>query len=281
VSNVLTNSINVVWDAVLGLYRHDAITSASVISFALIFAIFPFVILVVISATSLMGEPFALQLKTDLLEALPDHVSTTIAPELDSVLSARISSGLFTAGVLVILFTVSSLLESIRAALNIAYRLDEPRNIIRRRLGSLLLVLATAGGLILVTSMQILLPLAIPYLDRVIPGDMEMVSVIERGGFIVIPTILVLLTGALHIWLPSKRMSVRLVLPGVLITVILWILTARLFGFYLEQFSTFGATYASLAGVFASMIFFEIGGIVLIFGAEINRAMDHRFSPRP
>ena len=106
---------------------------------------------------------------------------------------------------------------------------------------------------------------------------MPIAAAVEQAGIFVTPGILILLVLAMRLWLPVRRLRLLAVLPGVLLTVVLWYLTAWLFAFYLEQFSTFGATYASLAGVFASMIFFEIGGIILVFGAELNRALGKRF----
>ncbi|HSG94859.1 MAG TPA: YhjD/YihY/BrkB family envelope integrity protein, partial [Afifellaceae bacterium] len=82
------------------------------------------------------------------------------------------------------------------------------------------------------------------------------------------------LVTALHVFLPPHRLHFIAVLPGVVITLVLFWLISAVFVFYLDRFSTFSATYAGLAGVIAVMLFFEFSALALIVGAEFNRAID-------
>ena len=80
-----------------------------------------------------------------------------------------------------------------------------------------------------------------------------------------------------HRILPAKRLRSWDVLPGVLLTVIVWIGLASAFSAYLVNFNSFASTYASLSGLFAAMFFLYLAALVLILGGEVNRVLQaHR-----
>ena len=80
-----------------------------------------------------------------------------------------------------------------------------------------------------------------------------------------------------HRILPAKRLTSWDVLPGVLLTVIVWIALASAYSIYLVRFNSFASTYASLSGLFAAMFFLYLAALVLILGGEVNRVMQaHR-----
>ena len=66
------------------------------------------------------------------------------------------------------------------------------------------------------------------------------------------------------------------VLPGVVITVVAWVVMSSAFSIYLVNFNTFASTYASLSGVFAAMFFVYLAALVLILGGEVNRVLEVR-----
>jgi membrane protein len=66
------------------------------------------------------------------------------------------------------------------------------------------------------------------------------------------------------------------VLPGVVLTVITWVLLSSAFSIYLVNFNTFASTYASLSGIFAAMFFLYLAALVLILGGEVNRVLEVR-----
>ena len=71
---------HVVGDALRGLIEHDAVTSASIIAFSLLFALFPFLILIVMATTGILGAEHAMALERELLDALPEHIAKTVGP---------------------------------------------------------------------------------------------------------------------------------------------------------------------------------------------------------
>lgn len=267
---------HVVGDVLRGLLVHDAVTSASTIAFSLLFALFPLLILIVMATTGVLGAEHAMELGRDLLDALPEHIAETVRPELETVLATRASSGIYTLGIAAILFSVSGLVETVRYALNRAYRLAENRGFVFRRLTGLLFVIGVTVTLIAIAALGVVLPLATSLLTRLAPNITVNIGI---GAFDVATpllsmALLAILVTALHIFLPSHRLQFFAVLPGVVVTLGLFWLISTVFVFYLDRFSTFSATYAGLAGVIAVMLFFEFSALAMIVGAEFNRAID-------
>jgi len=265
---------HVVGDVLRGLIVHDAVTSASTIAFSLLFALFPFLILVVMATTGVLGAEHAMALERDLLGALPDHIAKTVGPELETVLATRASGGVFTLSIVAIVVSVSGLVETVRYALNRAYRLTETRSFVLRRLAGLLFVVGVTVTLIAIAALGVALPLAMRLLARLAPDVASNAGALEATSTLLSMTLLAVLVTALHIFLPPHRLHFFAVLPGVVITLVLFWLISAVFVFYLDRFSTFSATYAGLAGVIAVMLFFEFSALALIVGAEFNRAVD-------
>jgi len=92
------------------------------------------------------------------------------------------------------------------------------------------------------------------------------------NGFLVTvaPLIAVL---ACHVLLPGHIHKLRHILPGALLTVILWWGASWGFSVYVGGFARYSATYAGLAGAMAALIFLYLNAAILIFGAEFNGAL--------
>jgi membrane protein len=60
--------------------------------------------------------------------------------------------------------------------------------------------------------------------------------------------------------------------PGVLLSIVLWLLAARLFGSWLA-FSDYSRFYAGLTSIMSALVFFQISAIIIILGAELNRGL--------
>ena len=62
-------------------------------------------------------------------------------------------------------------------------------------------------------------------------------------------------------------------MPGIVATLVLWMIGAAGFGYYLKDFANYAATYAGLAGIMTAIVFLYISAGLLILGAEINSAL--------
>ena len=58
-----------------------------------------------------------------------------------------------------------------------------------------------------------------------------------------------------------------------------WIIASALFFVYVSNFSTYSATYGAFAAAVILLVWLWLTNVVLLFGAELNAAIDVRRSP--
>jgi membrane protein len=78
----------------------------------------------------------------------------------------------------------------------------------------------------------------------------------------------------MHRTLPGRSMRGTHLWPGMLVTTILWVVMAGGFTTYLSFTPTYTVTYGTLAGVIITLMFFYLTGATIIYGAEVNAALD-------
>jgi membrane protein len=76
-----------------------------------------------------------------------------------------------------------------------------------------------------------------------------------------------------HIWLPPQRLAILSTLPGTLLTLLLWLTGAGVFGWWLSHFATYASTYAGLGGIMAVIFFLYINSVAFILGGELNAVL--------
>jgi membrane protein len=67
---------------------------------------------------------------------------------------------------------------------------------------------------------------------------------------------------------------VRLVTPGAVAGVLIWLVASAGFFFYVSNFGKYGATYGTFAGAVVLLLWLYISNIAFLFGAEINAVVD-------
>ena len=101
-------------------------------------------------------------------------------------------------------------------------------------------------------------------------ADSGWLPLIVRFGIVIAAIGVQLL--AYHLWLAAGRRRLADVWPGVLLSIVLWLLAARLFGSWLA-FSNYSRFYAGLTSIMSALVFFQISAIIIILGAELNRGL--------
>jgi membrane protein len=66
----------------------------------------------------------------------------------------------------------------------------------------------------------------------------------------------------------------RRVLPGVLVTVVLWVITSALFSFYVSTLSRYATLYGGLAAVAIFLFWLWLLALALLVGGEVNAQLD-------
>jgi membrane protein len=259
-------------EAFMRLFADEAVPLAGNIAFRTLFSIFPFLIFLTTLAGFFGNEELAEAVITFLLGVVPPEIIKPITPEIRSILTVP-RTGLLSISVALTIWSAMAGVDSVRVGLNRAYDLRETRSVWVLSLQSALFVVGAAMVLLVFSVLIVLGPVILVTVERLAPGLRGSLQTIEQWRF---PIAILLLTGWLllcHRVLPAKRLTIREVLPGVLLTVVVWIVLSSAYSYYLVHFATFASTYASLSGVFAAMFFLYLAALVLIFGGEVNRVL--------
>jgi membrane protein len=84
----------------------------------------------------------------------------------------------------------------------------------------------------------------------------------------------------LYYILPNIRQRLIDVIPGAIVTILLWVIAATAYTAYLTTFNQVNLIYGSLGGIIASLIFFFIINLCFIIGAEFNYHFAEAFGLR-
>jgi membrane protein len=259
--------------AIYRLYEHSQFSMAGAVAFSFVISLFPFSILMAALAGILFGGPDIAATAIDhLFQILPADVAKALAPQVEEIMTkSRID--LMTLGGVVTLFFATSAIETLRAALNYAYRVRETRPYILCLLLSMFHVVVTAGVLLVLTWTLLVAPnLAKIFQSELLDSFLNW-SWVQKGFLSGISAAVIaaeLFT--LHLWLAAGKRTVRQVAPGVALTLVLWLALAGLYSYYLG-FSNYSRFYAGLSQLMVALIFFQLTAAIVILGAELNRGL--------
>lgn len=271
----MKQSFLIFYHAFKRMLEDDGLMVAGHIAFTAFLSLFPFLIFLAALA-GFLSSPEDVPKMIDLMfQFMPPEVATAMAPAVTEVISVK-PAGLLTFGFLGTLWAASSGVESLRIALNRAYRVQKKRALWKRRLQSFLFV-GLASFLIFFLSLMVLFGpviwnVAQPFFYFTFLQ--EIIFNVSRYA-----SALLVLMGALlilHRFLPHKKQRSIYLLPGVLLTTILFLAGGTAFSAYIANFGNYNVTYGSLGSIVMALIFFYLTAILFIFGAYLNAAIDDK-----
>lgn len=265
------------WRAILKeafwrLYDDEAMPLAGNIAYRTILSVFPFLIFLTSLGGFVGNAEIAQRLVEFLLEVAPPELIKPLAPEINSILTIR-RGDVLSASLLFMIWTASGGVDSVRVALNRAYDFKEHRNGFVLFLHNTAFILAGALILLAIGFLIILAPLGIAFVHNYFPDFSDTFTVYATLRYPIALVTLFISLFAAHVFLPSRWRNLRDLWPGVLLTMLVWLLLAEAYAYYLSRFANYASTYAGLGGIIAALVFVYLASLVLIFGGEINRAV--------
>lgn len=252
---------------------NDGFIHAGNLAYLGMLAIFPFFILGAALFDVIGGRDNAQALIVTVAQAMPDSVAETIVPVAETVIYAR-SGWLLWAGGAVGLWTVSSLIETIRDILRRAYNVHTIRAFWQTRLLSAGLILGAVVVLMLSLFAQVLIGGAQEVIAAAFPQLGEWIDTLSLSR--IVPA----LGLAASLWVlfltltPAAYRGRRFPKwPGALFTAAWWLGVAAALPVVLRGVFTYDLTYGSLAGSMVTLLFFWLVGLGLVIGAELNAAL--------
>ena len=257
---------------VVGCYN-DGMIHAGNLAYLSLLAIFPF-FLTGAAMFSLLGEAEeqAAAVGTVLL-AMPPVVADVLRPVALSVIEGR-SGWLLWLGGLFGLWTVGSLIETIRDILRRAYGTTATRAFWHYRLLSTGIIIASVFLLMLSLVAQVAIGTAQEVIDAWVPQLSDLLGQLAWSR--IVPGIV--LFGSIYLLFytltPARyRRSRYPKWPGALLTTLWWVGVTVALPPLLRSLFAYDLTYGSLTGIMIALFFFWLVGLGMVAGAELNAAL--------
>ncbi len=251
--------------------RHGVAFSCAALTYYLVFAAFPLLVLLGTLPGALGWESESLLHAVERF--VPEQVTALVGRYWEDVAQNGGQRILWSSAVFSLWLPMRAtdcLLHSLRRAFGAA----KPTGLgqkVRILLFTLWLMLTLAMALLLITVGR----RALRYLAGQL-GLPEWVSNVWNVlRFVLLGLVLAAALAILYMLALGKRRALRQVMPGVALSLISWMLVSAGFSYYVEHMAGYTLLYGSVAAVVVTLLWFYMSGLVLIMGAEFN-AMLHR-----
>jgi len=204
-------------------------------------------------------QPFAISIKESILTIIGD------------IIVHRTSLGMF--GILVLLYTATSLFDAVRSALHKVYKVSRTRGVLAsfiRHQGFLALVfllfIASSMTLWVVTTLESLV-LHVPAFSSLTPPE---------EFHTVIPTLVTFVLTAfmfyiLYRYIPDTTPPRDAAMISTVTTTVLWVVSSKLFAVYLSSFSSLGTIYGPYAFILVLLIWVYYSSLMFVIGAVVGQ----------
>ena len=237
-------------------------------------ALFP-TITMLISLYGLVYNPQTVQPQLHYLQSfMPPAAFSLISDRIQSVV-AQPTKGLglsLLVSLGISLWSSSTGTKSVLNALSLAYHERETRGLIRFQLVALGMTLIAIIGTALAIAFLVFLPVALAFLG--LSGAAT--ALVGLIGAVVMVAFLALALGLLYRYGPAGAGRVFQA-PGAAIATVLWLLASWAFGLYVGHFAAYSVVYGPLGALIGLMMWFYISAYVVLFGAEVNAALDREW----
>jgi membrane protein len=264
-------------NATVDMFDQDGVEHSGYIAFLCLLSFFPAVIFAVMIA-GLVGES---QLGTSAIQAfmenIPENMANALRPIIAEIISGP-SQGIVSVAFIGIIWTASSAIEGLRTILNKAYHVSSPPIYVLRRLLSIFHFLVFVVAIMATVFAFVLFPIVWKSINEMLGlGDTINLEFLNNS-YLILFGVLFAITSMAYYVIPNIKLRWKFILPGAFITVIGWLFSGKIFGYYLAHFSQFNVIYGSLGGIVVSLIFFYIMSMIFVWGAEFNYHFGTTFS---
>jgi membrane protein len=257
-------------------FRDDNLTDwAAALTYYAVLAIFP-ALIALISILGLIGASATDPLIDNLTELTPGPANEIITNAVNEITANQGTAGVaFVLGLAGALWSASGYVGAFGRASNVIYEIDEGRPFWKLRpqqlaITSLLIVLLAATALAVVISG----PLAEQVGDVVGAGSTA-VTIWEIAKWPAIAGVVVAIFAILYYTAPNVRQpGFRWITPGGILALVLWLAASAAFALYVANFSSYNATYGSIAGIIVFLVWLWISNLALLMGAEMNAELE-------
>ena len=254
------------------MYDEISLLSAN-LSYYFILSLFPMLIV------ALALTPYFKIDQQFLLEKIQSYAPGDLGDYLFDMISEVLNNKnntIITVGIVFTLWSASSGIYGIIIAFNNAFRVRDGRIWIVTKLISVILTALFLVGMF-VALVLIVFGKQLTYIlfhkFNLDEGYYNLWSVLNSS----LPVLFIFLIFVfLYTMGPNLKLKAISIIPGAIFATISWIIVSKLFGYYIDHFSSYIKTYGTIGAFMAFVLWLYITGYILIIGAEIN-AIFHNY----
>lgn len=261
--------LKVFYKAILAFIKRDDDVQAGYAAYAMMLAIFPFLIFAVSLTGWIIGDAQSGQAVKVLFEFAPEYLAEVLEPVLVEVLSK--SHSLFTLFIVLALWAAMRAVEAINKSFDRIYGERKGAVWIIRK-GKALVTVVIAAVVAVVLGLSILFaPVLIHLVENFTTIELPKNLLLTR--YLIGISVFYAFLFCLHWYLPNNHARGFVIWPGALISTVLWVVMATGMSIYLTFAGSYTVTYGALAGIVITLLFLYFSGAIIIFGAEFNAAI--------
>jgi membrane protein len=232
-------------------------------------------------AISMLVFLYGLVFDPQTVEPQLSHLQEVLPPPVYALIDERVHQlviqqhGSLTIGLVIsTLFTLWSSAtgtKSLLSGLNLAHGLTEERGFLSFQLVAFGMTLCTIIAVVLAIAILVFLPAAISLigLSAYQGGLIWTISLALLVGVIFLMLTLLFRYGPAH-----QPHRLRAVMPGAVLSTILWMVASTLFSLYVGRLASYDRTYGPLAAAVGVMMWLWVSVYVVLLGAELNAELE-------
>ena len=257
-------------------FMDDGLTDwAAALTYYGVLAIFP-ALIALISILGLVGASATDPLLENLTALAPGPAQDIATNAIETISESQGSAGVaLVIGILGALYSASGYVGAFSRASNAIWEVEEGRPFWKLKP---IQILITTAMLILLALCAVAVVVTGPVAEEVgnVVGAGEVaVSAWDIAKWPVIAVVVAMMFAFLFWAAPNVHQpKIRWITPGGMLAVLVWLAASGLFALYVANFSSYNATYGSLASVIVFLVWLWLTNIAILLGAELNAEVE-------
>jgi membrane protein len=262
--------------------KHDQISHlAQAVAFNGFLAI-PSTLLLALGIFTAVAGPDSVNTLLDHLDnVVPASALDLVRQSLTQVLAAQQGGIMIAVGGALALWSLSGAMETVMWSLNTAYECEETRGFFRMRLVSIVMGLCASLGVAMMVLGLVLGPLISRWIDDNVAASGAATWLWDIGRFpLLVAGLLATFSSVLYLGPNVRHRRFRLITPGAITAVALWLIVSGGFAVYANGFGSYNKAWGSLAAVIVTLTWLWLSSLALLFGSEIDAETERSRGPR-
>ena len=256
--------------------HHDCVGMAAEIAFQLMFAFIQALLLAVATLSIFADDPDVFNSIILFLGSfLPYDIYHVIRNQIVEIAQSS-TKGILTIGLIGTLWTMSTLMWTLKKSLQRSYHIKETRGFWKMRLVGLILSFVATLLIGIVLNLLIFGIQISRFIERNFEYANTVASLIRILRLPVAFISITFLASLLFWTIPNVKQRFSEIIPGALFFSVLWFLFTTGFGFYLQNFPNFNTTYGTLGAGLILMVWMYLTALSFLIGGEVNAEIHRR-----